>query len=115
LRARAASSSQPRNACIAGDTGPAGWEVGDKTGAGERGTNNDIGILLPPGRAPILAAIYLTQTAMSLAQSNQSIAAVGALIANPTPTLRRAEAGKAPFRQGVRRLLPKSGKSCYNY
>ena len=29
---------------------PAGWRTGDKTGAGERGTNNDVGVLWPPGR-----------------------------------------------------------------
>lgn len=39
---------------------PADWRVGDKTGAGERGTVNDIGILWPAGRAPILVASYLT-------------------------------------------------------
>jgi beta-lactamase class A len=41
---------------------PKGWRVGDKTGAGERGTTNDVGIVWPPGRAPVLVAIYLTGT-----------------------------------------------------
>jgi len=30
--------------------------VGDKTGSGEHGTTNDIGIAWPPGRAPVLIA-----------------------------------------------------------
>jgi beta-lactamase class A len=33
---------------------PRDWRVADKTGAGERGTTNDIGVLWPPGRKPIL-------------------------------------------------------------
>ncbi len=41
---------------------PAGWRVGDKTGSGRNGATNDIAILWPPGRAPILAAVYLTET-----------------------------------------------------
>src|SRR5262249_10570222 len=29
---------------------PAGWRVGDKTGSGERGTTNDVGLFWPPDR-----------------------------------------------------------------
>jgi len=36
---------------------PAGWEVGDKTGAGTYGTRNDIGVLWPPRGAPIVLAV----------------------------------------------------------
>ncbi|MFT7819860.1 class A beta-lactamase [Bacillus siamensis] len=36
---------------------PAGWEVGDKSGAGSYGTRNDIAIVWPPDRAPIVLAI----------------------------------------------------------
>ena len=39
-----------------------GWRVGDKTGSGERGTTNDVGVIWPVGRAPIVLAIYLTET-----------------------------------------------------
>jgi beta-lactamase class A len=36
--------------------------VGDKTGAGDYGTVNDIAILWPPGnKAPIVLVVYLTQ------------------------------------------------------
>jgi beta-lactamase class A len=41
---------------------PPGWRVGDKTGSGANGTTNDIAILWPPGRPPLLAAVYLTET-----------------------------------------------------
>lgn len=36
---------------------PKGWEVGDKTGAGGYGTRNDIAIVWPPNRDPIVIAI----------------------------------------------------------
>lgn len=39
---------------------PAGWIVADKTGAGDYGTVNDIAVIWPPGRPPILLAVYLT-------------------------------------------------------
>jgi beta-lactamase class A len=41
---------------------PVGWRVGDKTGTGERGSTNDIAIVWPPNHAPILVAVYLTET-----------------------------------------------------
>ena len=37
---------------------PKTWTVGDKTGRGANGTTNDVAIVRPPGRAPILVAIY---------------------------------------------------------
>ncbi|MRW86015.1 class A beta-lactamase [Pseudoduganella sp. FT26W] len=40
---------------------PAGWTVADKTGAGDYGSVNDIAVIWPPGRAPIVLAVYLTQ------------------------------------------------------
>lgn len=40
---------------------PEGWVCGDKTGTGERGTSNDIGVLWPPQqRAPLVVTTYLT-------------------------------------------------------
>jgi beta-lactamase class A len=40
---------------------PKGWTVGDKTGAGEYGTRNDIAVLWPPRKAPIVLAITTTR------------------------------------------------------
>jgi beta-lactamase class A len=37
---------------------PKSWTVGDKTGRGANGATNDIAIIRPPGRAPLLLAIY---------------------------------------------------------
>jgi len=41
---------------------PDGWTVGDKTGLGERGTMNDVGVIWPPDGVPNLLAIYLTNS-----------------------------------------------------
>jgi beta-lactamase class A len=60
---------------------PAGWRVGDKTGTGGNGSNNDVGVLWPPGRAPILVSAYLTKTAVPPEQRNAAIAAVGQAVA----------------------------------
>lgn len=60
---------------------PAGWRVGDKTGAGERGSDNDVAILWPPNRAPILVAAYLTQTPLPFERTNVVHASLARLIA----------------------------------
>lgn len=56
---------------------PAGWRVGDKTGTGEHGSTNDVGVLWPPQGAPIIVTAYLTETSASPEQRNAAIAAVG--------------------------------------
>ena len=60
---------------------PADWRVADKTGSGDHGTANDIGILTPPERAPVLVTVYLTRTRLSWAQLDPVIAQVGAAVA----------------------------------
>lgn len=40
---------------------PAEWSVGDKTGTGDYGTSNDIAVIWPPGKPPIVLVIYFTQ------------------------------------------------------
>ncbi|CAB3733322.1 class A beta-lactamase [Paraburkholderia rhynchosiae] len=59
---------------------PKDWGVGDKTGTGDHGTANDVAILWPPGRGPVLVAVYLTETAGNAARCNAAIADVGALV-----------------------------------
>jgi beta-lactamase class A len=60
---------------------PAGWRTGDKTGAGERGTNNDVGVLWPPNGKPIVVTAYLTGTSAPADKRNATLAAVGRAIA----------------------------------
>jgi beta-lactamase class A len=59
---------------------PDGWQVGDKTGSGNR-TSNDIAIIRPPGRQPILATVYLTATKVDGTGRDKAIADVGLVIA----------------------------------
>lgn len=54
---------------------PAGWTVGDKTGTGRYGTDNDIAILWPSKRAPIVLAVMSTRTTQDAPPSNALIAA----------------------------------------
>ena len=39
---------------------PSGWAVGDKTGTGDRGTANDVGVLWRPGTAPLVLVVFHT-------------------------------------------------------
>lgn len=60
---------------------PKDWRVGDKTGSGDRGTANDIAILWPPGREPVLVTVYLTGSDTDMNRRNAAIAEVGRLVA----------------------------------
>ena len=55
---------------------PAGWRVGDKTGRGQGGEINDLAIVRPQGRAPILVCAY-TQGApdKTLAEIGRAVSA----------------------------------------
>jgi beta-lactamase class A len=41
---------------------PASWREGDKTGSGDNATANDVAIVWPPGRAPLIVAAYFTNS-----------------------------------------------------
>jgi beta-lactamase class A len=60
---------------------PADWRIGDKTGTGERGSTNDVGVVWPAQGAPVVASVYLTNTSMPREACNAAIAAVGLRIA----------------------------------
>ncbi len=60
---------------------PNDWKVGDKTGRGGNGAINDIAILRPPGREPILLAIYLVGSTASAEVRQAAIADVARLVA----------------------------------
>lgn len=55
---------------------PAGWRMGSKTGTGARGSTNDVGIFWPPGRPPVIVAVYVTQTQAKEADRSGAIADV---------------------------------------
>ncbi|GAB1718056.1 MAG: Beta-lactamase [Nitrobacter sp.] len=56
---------------------PAGWRIGDKTGTGERGTANDVAVIWPPDRAPIVITAFLTGAAVSADRQDTIMATVG--------------------------------------
>ncbi len=55
---------------------PPGWRIGEKTGTGERGTTNDVGVLWPPDGAAQVVAVYLTGSDRPLAEREAALAAV---------------------------------------
>lgn len=55
---------------------PAGWRVGDKTGTGANGAANDVAIVWPPGRAPIVLASYVDAPGATPEQRNAAHADV---------------------------------------
>jgi beta-lactamase class A len=60
---------------------PQSWLVGDKTGTGVRGALNDVAIAVPPGRAPILIACYLSDSNAEPSSLMAAQADVGRLVA----------------------------------
>jgi beta-lactamase class A len=60
---------------------PKGWRVGDKTGTGARGSTNDIGVIWPAGREPVILSIYLTDTSVAAERRNATHAAVARAVA----------------------------------
>ncbi|RYX82839.1 class A beta-lactamase [bacterium] len=59
---------------------PANWLIGDKTGGGDYGTANDVGVLWPPHRKPIIVAIYTTQPKKDATAQNEVIADVARIV-----------------------------------
>lgn len=59
---------------------PEGWRLGSKTGTGQRGSTNDVGVFLPPGRAPIVLTVYITDSNAELAVREGVIAKVARMV-----------------------------------
>ena len=66
---------------------PAGWRVGDKTGTGNHGSTNDLAIIFPPGRAPILVVAYLTETNADASIRENTLADIGRFASNTPMSL----------------------------
>ena len=59
---------------------PETWRIADKSCAGGHGARSIIAIMWPPADAPIIAAIYLTESDASFAERNKAIAEIGVAI-----------------------------------
>jgi beta-lactamase class A len=60
---------------------PGGWRAGDKTGTGMNGATNDVAIAWPPGRPPILLAVYTLGSDAPQARLNAALGEVAAAVA----------------------------------
>jgi beta-lactamase class A len=60
---------------------PKNWVIGDKTGRGSNGATNDIAIIRPPDRAPILLAIYCVGSTATANDRAAAIAEVAKIVA----------------------------------
>lgn len=67
---------------------PEDWIVGDKTGSGTYGVTNDIAVLWPPGRKPIVLVIYYRQDDPEAKWNDEIIVAATRIVREtfvPTP------------------------------
>ena len=55
---------------------PPDWRVADKTGTGARGSTNDVAVVWPPNRAPLVLTAYLTDSKADAKRRNAALAAV---------------------------------------
>jgi beta-lactamase class A len=60
---------------------PASWQVGDKTGTGDRGTANDVAVLWRPSGEPIVLTVFHTQEVADAKSSDQAIAEAARIVA----------------------------------
>lgn len=60
---------------------PQDWRVGDKTGTGDHDTANDVAVLWPRRRAPLVLTVYLTGAPGAIERRNSAIAAVARAVA----------------------------------
>ncbi len=60
---------------------PRDWVIGDKTGAGSYGTNNNVGIAWPPGRPPLELAVLTTMAEPAAPRRNALVAKAAAALA----------------------------------
>jgi beta-lactamase class A len=59
---------------------PPDWIIGDKTGTGQYGSANDIAVLWPPGRRPLVLAVYTRQHRQQAAANEAVIAAAARIV-----------------------------------
>jgi beta-lactamase class A len=59
---------------------PEGWRMGSKTGSGNHGTSNDVGIFWPPAGAPVVVAVYFTGSEAADTVRDRAIARVAAQV-----------------------------------
>ena len=61
---------------------PKDWRVADRTGGGDHGTTNDVAVFWPPGRAPLVVCVYMTETTLAPEVADALFAAIGRAVAS---------------------------------
>jgi beta-lactamase class A len=66
---------------------PADWTVGDKTGSGAQGESNDLAVVWPPRRAPLVIAVYVSprDPAIAVEQAHRVIAEATRIVTGALP------------------------------
>jgi beta-lactamase class A len=59
---------------------PADWRAADKTGSNGEHTSNDIAVLWPPGKPPVIVAAYITQCSGPESKRTAMLAEIGRLV-----------------------------------
>jgi beta-lactamase class A len=88
---------------------PPEWRVGDKTGTGANGAANDIAIAWPPGRGPILMAVFTSESTRSIAALNAAHARVAGVIGRDYRGNGRSRTYDPSLRGPLRRACGRSG------
>ncbi len=90
---------------------PKTWKVGDKTGRCENGGTNDVAILRPPDRAPILLAIYFVGSTAPSKDREAAIAEVAKIVAESFVGTPQSTAKAAPDYQDASHLFDYDAKA----
>ncbi len=61
---------------------PKGWRIGEKTGTGNNNATNDIGVIWPPGRAPLVVTAYYAEASVAFPEREAVLAEVGRLVSS---------------------------------
>jgi beta-lactamase class A len=61
------------------------WMVGDKTGGGSNGANNDVAIVYPRGYPPFIVTVYYSGSSASVEAKNATIAEVARITSSLLP------------------------------
>ncbi|WLQ15334.1 class A beta-lactamase [Hahella aquimaris] len=56
---------------------PQDWRIGDRTGGGAYGSTNDVAVIWPQGREPLIVTVYITETEAAFDDRNKAIADIG--------------------------------------
>ena len=59
---------------------PKSWRAADKTGSNGEHTTNDIAVVWPPDRSPVIVAAYITQCPGPESTRNRMLAAIGTTV-----------------------------------